>query len=82
MTKTTDKKSSTEGVSGFVVSSFFKYIEVNELFNKAESQWSSSFLKFLAGAIIDDKDNGMLVQLKSVLGGSGYGNLFEYSGHK
>lgn len=82
LTKTTDKKSSAEGVSGFVVSSFFKYIEVNELFNKAESQWSSSFLKFLAGAIIDDKDNGMLGQLKNVLGGSGYGNLFEYSGHK
>ena len=82
LTKTTDKKSSTEGVSGFVVSSFFKYIEVNELFNKAESQWSSSFLKFLAGAIIDDKDNGMLGQLKNVLGGSGYGNLFEHSGHK
>ena len=78
---TIDKKSSSTAIADFVVNSFFKCIQVDETFASVRHQWSSTFLMFLAGAIIDDKDNGMLGQLKNVLGGSGYGNLFEYSGH-
>ena len=79
---TIDKKSSSTAIADFVVNSFFKCIQVNETYASVRHQWSSTFLMFLAGAINDGKDNGMLGQLKSVLGGSGYGNLFEYSGHK
>ena len=79
---TIDKKSSSTAIADFVVNSFFKCIQVDETYASVRHQWSSTFLMFLAGAINDGKDNGMLGQLKSVLGGSGYGNLFEYSGHK
>ena len=43
LARTTNKKDPSDSVSGFVVSIFFKYIKVNDLFHKAGSQWSSAF---------------------------------------
>jgi hypothetical protein len=43
LARTTNKKDPSDSVSGFVVSIFFKYIKVNDLFHKVGSQWSSAF---------------------------------------
>jgi len=80
--RTTDTKSADAAISSFVVSSFFKNIQVDSKYDKEKSEWASTFLKFLAGAIAADSDSSMLVNLKNIFGGSGMGVAYEYYGHQ
>jgi len=70
--------------ANLVCRSLFRHCSVHKLYRAAvETIWASPFLAFVAGAIIEMRDDGILDHLKSILHGPGEGYVFEYyHGHR
>ena len=63
-------------------SSFFKDYSLVEDFELGEEQYSSRFLRLVAGSLKESVDKDVMMKLESIFGHCGIGYAFEFTAHK